>query len=268
MQLRRTFSDMWASHRCAVRTGPRRHHRLSGPAAPRPQGAGAARRTAPWPATSSCARHSASGPSRSMVVITPSQAARPTSRPGQPRESRACRRCRRSSPQHPRHGRRHLALKVPRHRAMGRTGGRPTVMDGGKLAAARARREPGPDRESPRGQPRIGLPSPGGQDQRAWRREHGCSGRPERPAGRKTAILTAGCCICRGPGVLFISGARILRADGGDLAATSLRAAGDLASPPAGGPARPQAHPLTPGEETTIMASRATAATVTRYPRR
>ena len=46
-------------------------------------------------------------------------------------------------------------------KAHGRTGGRPTVMDADKLAAARARREPRQDRQGPRRQPRLGLPPSG-----------------------------------------------------------------------------------------------------------
>src|SRR5271165_4146929 len=46
-------------------------------------------------------------------------------------------------------------------KAQGRTGGRPTVMDADKLAAARARREPRQDRQGPRRQPRLDLPARG-----------------------------------------------------------------------------------------------------------
>ncbi len=46
-------------------------------------------------------------------------------------------------------------------KAQGRTGGRPAVMDADTLAAARARREPRQDRQGPRRQPRLGLPSSG-----------------------------------------------------------------------------------------------------------
>ena len=46
-------------------------------------------------------------------------------------------------------------------KAQGRTGGRPTVMDADKLAAARARREPRQDRQGPWRQPRLDLPAPG-----------------------------------------------------------------------------------------------------------
>ena len=48
-------------------------------------------------------------------------------------------------------------------RAQGKVGGRPTIMDPDKLAAARARRargEPHADRQGARRQPRIGIPAP------------------------------------------------------------------------------------------------------------
>src|SRR5205807_7212062 len=49
-------------------------------------------------------------------------------------------------------------------RAQGRNGGRPTVMDADKLAAARARRErgesPTQNRQGPRHQPRVRVPAP------------------------------------------------------------------------------------------------------------
>jgi DNA invertase Pin-like site-specific DNA recombinase len=58
-------------------------------------------------------------------------------------------------------------------RAQGRNGGRPTVMDADKLAAARARREPCPNRQGTRRQPGVGLPAPRGgtvtsADYAAW----------------------------------------------------------------------------------------------------
>ena len=50
-------------------------------------------------------------------------------------------------------------------KAQGRTGGRPTVMDADKLAAARARRargeSPATIARAPRRQPRLDLPAPG-----------------------------------------------------------------------------------------------------------
>ena len=50
-------------------------------------------------------------------------------------------------------------------RAQGRNGGRPTVMDADKLAAAKARRargeSPTADRQGARRQPGVGIPAPG-----------------------------------------------------------------------------------------------------------